>query len=152
VQKRIYLLLFLVAVAPASIAANGAEAKVKDVIGRFHQALERRDVSAVEDLVSPEIVVLENGHRNDGWVDFRDNHLVPEFKEPAQPSKWEFVKVTVGSKMAWGYTKQTIDVTGKDGNHSGYLVWSAYVLQKTGHTWKVALLNWSVRRLGAGES
>jgi hypothetical protein len=28
--------------------------------------------------------------------------------------------------------RQTIDATGKDGKHAGYLVWSAYVLQKTG--------------------
>ena len=29
-------------------------------------------------LVSPDVVVLENGRRNDGWADFRDNHLIPE--------------------------------------------------------------------------
>ena len=51
--------------------------------------------------------------------------------------------------MAWGYTKQTIDMTGKDGKHAGYLVWSAYVLQKRGTAWKVVLLDWSVRRLDA---
>ena len=51
-------------------------------------------------------MVLENGHRNDGWADFRDNHLIPEFKEPAVPSKWEFVKVVTSSEMAWGYTKE----------------------------------------------
>ena len=37
----------------------------------------------------------------------------------------------------------TIDVTGKDGQHA------VYVLQKAGPTWKVVLLDWSVRRLGA---
>jgi hypothetical protein len=97
------------------------------------------------------VVVFENGHRNDGWADFRDNHLIPEFKEPPSPSKWEFVKVVTSAEMAWGYTKQTIDVTGKDGKHSGYLVWSAYVLQKAGSTWKVVLLDWSVRRLGPAD-
>jgi hypothetical protein len=97
------------------------------------------------------VVFLENGHRNQGWADFRDNHLIPEFKEPAPPSKWEFVKVVTSPGMAWGYTKQTIDVTEKDGKHAGYLVWSAYVLQKIGPAWKVLLLDWSVRRLGGGD-
>ncbi len=39
----------------------------------------------------------------------------------------------------------TIDVTGKDGQHA------VYVLQKAGPTWKVVLLDWSVRRLGAAD-
>ena len=45
----------------------------------------------------------------------------------------------------------TIDVTGKDGQHAGYVVWSVYVLQKAGPTWKVVLLDWSgktARRCG----
>ena len=76
---------------------------------------------------------------------------MPEFKEPAAPSKWEFVRVVVSSKMAWGYTKQTIDATGKDGKHVGYVVWSVFVLQRTGPIWKVVLLDWSLRRLGAAD-
>jgi ketosteroid isomerase-like protein len=126
--------LLLVAIATSVFAAGPEEAGVKSVIQQFQQALERRDVVAIEALVSPDVVVLENGNRNQGWADFRDNHLIPEFKEPAAPSKWEFVKVATSSEMAWGYTKQTIDVTGKDGKHGGFLVWSAYVLQKAGST------------------
>ncbi len=128
-RRRICLALFLAAVSPALLAADGEEtAAVKDVIQQFHQALEGHDVAAIGALVSADVVVLENGHRNDGWPDFRDNHLIPEFKEPAVSSKWEFVKVAASSEMARGYTKQTIGITGKDGKHGGYLVWSAYIL------------------------
>ncbi len=143
--------LLLVALATTVFAVGPDEAGVKNVIQQFQQALERRDVAPIEALVSPDVVVFENGHRNQGWADFRDNHLIPEFKEPAAPSKWEFVKVVPSSEMAWGYTKQTIDATGTDNKHVGYLVWSAYVLQKTGPTWKVVLLDWSVRRLGPAD-
>jgi len=73
------------------------------------------------------------------------------FKEPPSQSKWEFVKVVTSSEMAWGYTKQTTDVSGKDGNHVNYLVWSAYVLQKKGPAWKVVFLDWSVKRLSGVE-
>jgi ketosteroid isomerase-like protein len=139
--------LLLAAIATTVFAGGPDEAGVKSVIQEFQQALERRDVAAIEALVSPDVVVLENGHRNQGWADFRDNHLIPEFREPAEPSKWEFVKVAASSEMAWGYTKQTISATGKDGKPAGYLVWSAYVLQKAGAAWKVVLLDWSVRRL-----
>ncbi len=143
--------LLLVALATAVFAAGPDEAGVKSVIQQLQQALDRRDAAAIEVLVSPNVVVLENGHRNEGWADFRDNHLIPEFKESAAPSKWEFVKIVSRRDMAWGYTKQTIDIAEKDGKHVGYLVWSAYVLQKTGSTWKVVLLDWSVRRLGSAD-
>src|SRR5262249_18755065 len=96
--------------------------EVKHVIQRFHDALDRHDVARIGALVSTDVVVLENGRRNDGWADFRDNHLIPEFKEPATPSKWEFVKVVVTTEMAWGYTKQTVDVAGKEDKHVGYMV------------------------------
>jgi ketosteroid isomerase-like protein len=145
------LLLSFVVTSAVSFAADHSDSGVKNVIQQFQQALERHDVAAIGALVSPDVVVLENGHRNQGWADFRDNHLIPEFKEPAPPSKWEFVKVVTSPGMAWGYTKQTIDVTEKDGKHAGYLVWSAYVLQKIGPAWKVLLLDWSVRRLGGGD-
>jgi ketosteroid isomerase-like protein len=151
VLRFLKLPLLLVAFATTVFAAGPDEAGVKSVIGQFQQALERRDVAAIKALVSPDVVALENGHRNQGWADFRDNHLIPEFKDPAAPSKWEFEKVVASPEMGWGYTKQTIDVTEKDGMHAGYLVWSAYVLQKTGSTWKVVLLDWSVRRLGPAD-
>jgi ketosteroid isomerase-like protein len=151
VRTFLSLLLSLAVVSTTMVAADPADTEVKNVIQRFHEALDRHDVAAIGGLVSPGVVVFENGHRNDGWTDFRDNHLIPEFKEPASPSKWEFVKVVTSAEMAWGYTKQTIDVTGKDGKHVGYLVWSAYVLQKAGSTWKVVLLDWSVRRLGSAD-
>ena len=141
------LLLLLVSLLTVATAADPGDAEVKDVIQRFQQALDRHDIAAIESLVSPDVVVIENGHRNDGWPDFRDNHLIPEFKEPSAPSKWEFVKVVTSSEMAWGYTKQTIHAMGKAGKQEGYLVWSAYVLQKAGPSWKVVLLDWSVRRL-----
>jgi ketosteroid isomerase-like protein len=149
--RRLLNLFLLLAIASAPLlAAAPAETEVKNVVQRFHDSLDRHDIAGIGALVSPDVVVFENGHRNDGWADFRDNHLIPEFKEPPAPSKWEFVKVVTSSEMAWGYTKQTIEVTGKDGKHAGYLVWSAYVLQTAGSTWKVVLLDWSVTRLGGG--
>jgi len=147
VQRFSSLLLLVVVTTTVVFAADVGDTEIKSVIQRFQQALERRDVAAIEPLVSPDVVVLENGHRNDGWADFRDNHLIPEFKEPAAPSKWEFMKVVTSSDMAWGYTKWTIDVTEKDGKHVSYLIWSAYVLQKIRPVWKVVLLDWRVRRL-----
>jgi ketosteroid isomerase-like protein len=130
--------------------ADLAHTEVKNVVQRFHEALDRHDVAAIGGLVSPDVVVFENGHRNDGWTDFRDNHLIPEFKEPASPSKWEFVEGRHQCRDGVGLY-QTDDRGDRDGKHAGYLVWSAYVLQKAGSTWKVVLLDWSARRLGPAD-
>jgi hypothetical protein len=58
--------------------------------------------------------------------------LIPEFKEPATPSKWKFVKVVASSGMAWGYTKQTISAAGKDGKPAGYVVGPLTSFRKPG--------------------
>lgn len=151
-MRKVWCLLVLLTVNPVfMVASDTAEAEVRSVIQRFQEALDRHDIGAIGELVSPDLVVLENGHRNNGWADFRDNHLLPEFKEPARASRWEFVKVAASPDMAWGYTKQTIEASGKDGKPAGYLLWSVYVLQRAGPTWKVTLLDWSVRRLSEAD-
>ena len=122
-----------------------SEAEARDVISAFHEGLANRDLSAIEKLVSPEIVVLENGNRNDGWVDFRDNHLKPEFKEPAAPSSLELVKLVATPKMAWGYTRQIVTVKRPNGESADLVVWSLYILEARQGQWKITFLDWSVK-------
>jgi hypothetical protein len=116
--------------------------------GYFHPI---RTQSGSPQLVSEDVVVLENGDRNDGWKDFRDNHSVPEFEEPAAPSKWEFVKVVTQFQDGMGLYQADYRRDGEGGQtyRTGLMVWSLYILQKAGSVWKVVLLDWSVRRLGA---
>lgn len=125
--------------------SSAAEADARRAIASFQQALADRDLAAIETLVAPDIVVLENGHRNDGWTDFRDNHLKPEFAETAATSSWEFIKVAATPNMAWGYTRQIIPLPSKEGQKSTALVWSIYVLERRGGQWKIVLLDWSVK-------
>ena len=76
------LVLALLTASVTSIAQSSrdSEAEVRNIISRFETALQQRNLPAIEELVAPDIVVFENGHRNDGWQDFRDHHLLPEFK------------------------------------------------------------------------
>ena len=95
-------------------AADQGETEVKGVIQQFQQALERHDVAAIEALVSPDVVVLENGRRNDGWADFRDNHLIPEFKEPTVPSNWEYRESGGRLRIGLGLYQTVIKAIGKN--------------------------------------
>lgn len=144
-RKEIPILVFILIVPAFLLAQNSSEAGVRSVVNHFQQALEQRDVSAVEQLVAKDLVVLENGHRNDGWLDFRDNHLIPEMKEPAPPSKTEVVRVTATDTMGWAYTRTTISLTRKNGEKVDAELWSVYIVEKRGTKWRIALLDWSMR-------
>ena len=83
-------------------------------------------------LFPPDVVVLENGRRNDGWADFRDNHLIPEFKEPTVPSNWEYRESGGQFRIGLALYQTVIKAIGKNTKSVTYLVWSAYVLHKAG--------------------
>jgi hypothetical protein len=55
------------------------EAQVQ-AISEFESALAQKDIVKLGELVSPHIVVLENGYRNDGWQDFQDHHGTVDFE------------------------------------------------------------------------
>lgn len=123
----------------------GPEDDVRGVIERFEQGLAARDLSKIEPLMAADMVAFENGHRNDGWQDFRDNHLAPEMKEPAPPMQSQLVHISVTPGMAWGYTKTTMTLTRKSGEKVEATLWSVYVLEKREDQWKIAMLDWSFR-------
>ena len=145
-MRKLFALVFIAAVTCSSSSAKDTPAEnVRRVVSQFQQALEKRDVASIERLVANDVVVLENGHRNDGWLDFRDNHLIPEMKEPAPPSKTELIKITATSSMGWAYTRTTMLLTRKNGEKADAELWSVYVVEKRAAQWKITLLDWSMR-------
>jgi len=124
-----------------------ADQEVTATIARFERALQGRNVPAVAEVVADEIVVFENGHRNDGWNDFRDNHLIPEMKEAAPPMKSQLVKVVASPAMAWAYTRTEMFADPKRAQKASHLLWSVYVLEKRTGVWKITMLDWSIAKL-----
>lgn len=115
------------------------------VIKEFEQALEKQDVALIEPLVATDLVVFENGEVNRGWTDFRDNHLTPEFSEPAPEMDGKVVKVKAEANMAWGYTEGAFMSTDKEGNQTPRILYSIYVLERRSEQWKVVSLTWSLK-------
>ena len=138
-------LVLALGLAAFQVPSPSPEDEVRSVIQRFEQGLAARDVTKIEPLVASDLVVLENGGRNDGWVDFRDNHLIPEFAEPAPPSKTEIVKITATPRMGWGYTRTDMTVTRRNGQKAEAVLWSVYVVEKRDEGWKLVLLDWSFK-------
>lgn len=139
--------LVLLTASVIGIAQGGrdSEAEVRNIIGRFETALEQHDVQGIEELVAPDIVVFENGHRNNGWQDFRDRHLLPEFKSSRTAYRTEIVRVETTPTLAWGYSRMNRAYIPKKDDTPD--VWTIYVLRRNKTGWKVSLLDWSVRRL-----
>jgi ketosteroid isomerase-like protein len=122
------------------------EDATRDVVTRFERALQDHDVPAIAALVADDIVVFENGHRNVGWEDFRDNHLVPEMKEPKHPMKATPVKFRATPQMAWGYTRTELFVDPKKPGTVSHVLWSVYVLEPRPEGWKIVSLDWSIAK------
>jgi len=137
----------LVALSVTAAAQTEADqTEVRSVIGEFEKALQTQSLEKIETLVSSDIVVFENGYRNDGWSDFRDHHLVPQFKASPTMYRSEIVKIDVGPSMAWGYSRMSRAIV-----HTGDKrpdLWVVYVLKKEANKWKIVELSWSVRRVG----
>lgn len=148
-RKRIASIALILVMAAGMAAQSRPEADVRQVVDRFEQGLRERKLESIEKVVADDIVVFENGGRNNGWVDFRDHHLVPEMKEPALPSTTAFVRSSVKGDMAWAYTKTTIN-TVRRGAKTEVVIWSAYVLERRNGAWKIVMLDWSVGHHPAG--
>lgn len=139
------VLLFCACSLVAQDRQGPSEQQVRSVIQQFEQGLKERKLPSIEPLVAEDMVVFENGHRNDGWKDFRDNHLVPEMKEPAPPSRSEIIRTTATPQMGWGYTRTDMTVARRTGEKVGAVLWSVYVLERRNGNWKIVLLDWSMR-------
>ena len=86
---RLMICTLAVAIAISACAAAhekssaSEESAARRVVEQFEQGFFGRKLELIEAIVAPDLVVLENGSRNDGWADFRDHHLVSEMKRPA---------------------------------------------------------------------
>lgn len=129
----------------AQTTTRGNDEAVRKVILQFEEGVKNRDLTKIEPLMADDLVAIENGHRNDGWADFRDHHLVPEMKEPAPEMKAEIMRVKATSQMGWGYTRNEWNTTRKNGETVTIQLWSTYIVGKRGKEWKIVLLDWSIR-------
>ncbi len=147
-MRKLFLWVAVLALACAPVvAADDNEREARRIITEFQEGLAAHDVTKIEPLVAADMVAFENGHRNHSWQDFRDNHLLPEFKGPAPPMEWEFIKVVATQQMVWGYTLSTFSTTRRNGDKVDLQLWSIYVLEKRGGQWKVTVLDWSLGRV-----
>lgn len=76
--KEFLLATALFAMPALAVGKVGDDDAVKAVLESYKQALERRDLSGVEQLFAPDNEVVESGKVEGSYADYRDHHIGPE--------------------------------------------------------------------------
>lgn len=118
---------------------SNSEAEVRTVLTQYAAAVERGDLAAIEKLWSnnESVTVIENGHANYGWADYRDHHLGPELKE-MKNVKYALtdIKVNQSAHSAWATFKYTIAADLKERHVEGGGMGTA-ILQHGANGWQI---------------
>jgi ketosteroid isomerase-like protein len=120
-------------------AQTNDEKLIREVLTKNTTAFEQNDLAMLDKIWANDesVIVIENGHANYGWADYRNNHLAPEMKE-IKNTKYasQDVKVNINGKTAWATFKYTIsgDSEGKHFDSSGL---GTAVLEKRDGSWKI---------------
>ncbi|MBL8166572.1 MAG: nuclear transport factor 2 family protein [Acidobacteria bacterium] len=120
-------------------ASSNSDAEARAVLTQYAAAVERGDLTAIEKLWSKDeaVTVIENGHANYGWADYRDHHLGPELKE-MKNVKYSLtdIKVNLSGHTAWATFKYTIAADLKERHVEGGGLGTA-VLQHGAQGWQI---------------
>ena len=131
---------------PAAKAARG-EAAVLAAVSAYRSAIAEGSLDKLAAVVEPELTVLEGMHLNQGWADYRDNHIGPEMKEwksfrVADPS---VVTVSVAGDWAYAVSRATYTIVMPEKT----VVLEAaetFVLRRRGGSWRVRHVHSSARK------
>lgn len=135
--------------AGAALAAGKAddEKAVLAAVSAYRAAIAEGSLEKLGAAVEPELSVLEGTHLNQGWADYRDNHIGPEMKE------WKEFRVagpaTVETSVAgdWAYTVTRATYTLLFPDRSVTLdAAETFVLRRRGGAWRVRHVHSSARK------
>ena len=131
----LFIVLALLVSLPAR--ADTPQNEVRAVITAFQDALRDRNIAHVQKTVGNDVVSIQEGSRRDGWEEYRDRRLVPEFAHAAPASRWELVRLNASADMAWAYTRTTISSPAK----GDVVMWTVFVLERRGKEWKIVMVD-----------
>ena len=64
-----------------SRAETAADKEIKTWIQSYDAAFNSKDLKRLAAFYHPGVTIFEGGETNNGWVDYRDNHIGPELRE-----------------------------------------------------------------------
>ena len=134
-----------------SVSAQSKEAEITAFFKSYDAAFNARDINKLATLYHPDVTIFEGSGVNNGWVDYRDNHLGPELKS-FQDLQWAHSNIVVhmlGDSAAYVTADYTIKY--KSGDRvvdSGGI--ATHVLVKEKGSWKIRHSHTAARRRTTG--
>lgn len=141
-MTRFLLVSVLTALAPLTAFAQAQETAVQKALDTYDQAIAKKDVETVRNMLAPEVLLYEHSVRNDGAKDAFENHLKPEILEGNLQLTFSDVRITPGIDLALvtrqyrvrgTFEGREIDATGNE-----TLVW-----KKLDGQWKILHIHYS---------
>ena len=145
---RLMGVLAFVLAATAGLAAKAAsgEAAVLAAVSAYRSAIAEGSLDKLAAVVEPELTVLEGMHLNQGWADYRDNHIGPEMKEWKSFSVADPSVVTVSVAGDWAYAVSRATYTIVMPEKTVVLeAAETFVLRRRGGSWRVRHVHSSAR-------
>ena len=134
---------------PLQAQQSSEVSQIKNWLGAYDAAFVAKDLARLATFYHPEVTIFEEGGANNGWADYRDNHLGPELKayENLRFSTTNVVVHLFGDgRSAYVTSEYLIKAKwkGRDDAASGL---QTMVLLKSGDgTWKIRHSHTSSRR------
>ncbi len=141
--------------AAAAVPSNGAKvrsqqnADVAQVLEKYRAGQETLSLELLDEVMDPELLVLEHGGKDVGWAAYRNEHLGHHFAE------WKSFKISDLKVLAsqtsgdWAYVAQeSVDtiVAAKDGSTRVIAVTETLVLKRGPNGWKIRHLHVSLKK------
>lgn len=132
-------MVLLFGVSPA-LAADGDEAAIREILAGWTRGWVEKDPEAMAGLVvaTDEFTLIEGGHINLGWADFRDNHLLPELDVIVEMDyRFEDARVTVTGDTAYALFRYHLAGATKEQKFEPRSGRGTAVLVRTADGWKI---------------
>ncbi len=143
--KRLVVIGSLAAAGPMAAQSNDTAA-VRRVVEAAAAHTRAKDVAGLDTLhaLDPWVRIIEGAGVNNGWVDYRDNHLKPELAELGNLRYFE-VEPQVRGNVAWAAFRYELAVETPRG-HVEVEGRGTAILEKRANRWLIVHLHTSGRR------
>lgn len=136
--------------------AETREEKIRDLLEKFNQAYQQKDVESLAQFVAANMTGFAGGKTFASWEEYRDNFLYPTFSRNLPASTWDIEKIVTSPDMAWAYTKTSYKAR-RQGQPVEADLYQVFIVQKLAATasaksksaapspadWKIVLVDYS---------
>lgn len=146
---KILVVLVAPVLAPAAYGQSDDAAVVRRVVEAVAAHTRAKDLTGLDTLYAPDpwVRIIEGAGVNNGWVDYRDNHLKPEFAELGNLRYFD-VEPQVRGNVSWAAFRYDLAVDTPRG-HVEVEGRGTAILEKRANRWLIVQLHTSGRQKGS---